>query len=152
MSNIKKSCKKIAKYAMTKIGMYSEEALELIMRTGQAESGYKCLRQVGGPAIGFWQMEPNTMFDIMDNYVLYRPQLRTDLQAIGYNDSNPTVVLLGNILLQAALCRVHYRRVPEKLPKLGDIKGQARYWKKYYNTDQGKGTEEKYIDTVREYL
>ena len=146
MSNIKKSCKKIAKYAMTKIGMYSEEALELIMRTGQAESGYKCLTQIGGPAIGFWQMEPNTMFDIIDNYVLYRPQIKTDLYSIGYNDSDSADILLGNITLQAALCRIHYRRVPAKLPKLGDIKGQAKYWKKYYNTELGKGTIEHFME------
>ena len=42
-----------------------EAARQLILRTGAAESGYQTRRQYGGgPARGFWQMEPATEEDI----------------------------------------------------------------------------------------
>ena len=38
-----------------------EAAAQLVYRTGLAESGYRVTRQVGGgPARGYWQMEPAT--------------------------------------------------------------------------------------------
>jgi len=33
-----------------------------------------------------------------------------------------------------AMARVHYLRVPERLPEAGDLNGQAAYWARYYNT------------------
>lgn len=43
-----------------------------------------------------------------------------------------------NIALQIAMCRLHYRRVPQALPN--NIEEQAAYWKKHYNTYKGKGS------------
>jgi hypothetical protein len=43
------------------------------------------------------------------------------------------------------MCRLHYRRVPEPLPDAEDINGLAAYWKKYYNTKAGRGSESEFI-------
>ena len=48
------------------------------------------------------------------------------------------------------MARIHYLRVPEKLPD--NLIGYSRYWKKYYNTEQGKGTEEEFVKNYNMYI
>ena len=125
----------------------SEAAREMIYRTGKAESGYKTLQQYGGgPALGFFHMEPATASDICDNYVMYRPKYRDKLFSLGFNDSDMNFCLISNVAIQVALCRLHYRRVPSALPKITDLEGQAKYWKKYYNSHLGKGTIKHFME------
>ena len=58
---MEKSIKKIIKDSLEFINLDSEDARDLIYKTGKAESGYKTLQQYGGgPALGFFQMEPAT--------------------------------------------------------------------------------------------
>jgi len=47
------------------------------------------------------------------------------------------------------MCRVKYFQVKEALPT--DLAGWAGYWKTYYNTRLGKGTEEGFIRDYKEY-
>ena len=142
-----KSIKKIIKLSLQHLGLDSEDARNLIYRTGKAESGYKTLQQYGGgPALGFFQMEPNTALDIWNNYVMYRPKYRDKLYSLGFDDGTLEFCLLSNIGLQAAFCRLHYRRVPSALPASDNLEGQARYWKKYYNSDLGKGTIKHFME------
>ena len=49
-----------------------------------------------------------------------------------------------NDLYAAAMCRLHYRRVPAPLPQLGDPDAVAAYWKQHYNTALGAGTPEQF--------
>ena len=144
---MKKSIKKIIKLALQHLGLDSEDARSLIYNTGKAESDYKTLQQYGGgPALGFFQMEPATCRDIWDNYVMYRPKYRDKLYALGFDEGTLEFCLLSNVGLQAALCRLHYRRVPSPLPKAGDLEAQAKYWKEFYNTRLGKGTIEHFME------
>ena len=141
------SVKRIIKLALEHLDLDSEDARSLIYNTGKVESGYRTLQQYGGgPALGFFQMEPNTALDIWDNYVMYRPKYREKLYALGFDDGALKFCLLSNIGLQAALCRLHYRRVPSALPKADNLKAQAKYWKKFYNTEAGKGTIKHFME------
>ena len=142
-----KSIKKIIKLALQHLDLDSEDARNLIYRTGKAESGYKTLQQYGGgPALGFFQMEPNTALDIWNNYVMYRPKYRDKLYSLGFDDGTLEFCLLSNIGLQAAFCRLHYRRVPSALPSMDNLENQAKYWKKYYISDLGKGTVKHFME------
>ena len=144
---MEKSIKKIIKLALQHLDLDSEDARSLIYKTGKAESGYKTLQQYGGgPALGFFQMEPNTALDIWNNYVMYRPKYRDKLYALGFDEGALGFCLLSNIGLQAALCRLHYRRVPSALPKANNLEAQAKYWKAFYNTEKGKGTIEHFME------
>ena len=58
-------------------------------------------------------------------------------------------ILTNNITAQICMCRLHYRRVPKPLPK--NLMEQASQWKKYYNSSKGKGTVEKFIQTINHY-
>lgn len=122
-----------------------EAAYYLILRTGDAESGYRTRKQYGGgPARGFWQMEPATERDIWENYISYRPSLKDKLHAT----VEPGDDLENSDLYACAMCRLHYLRVPESLPAADDIDAQARYWKAHYNTATGKGTVEHFIKSA----
>ena len=129
------------------LGLYSAAASELVLGTCLQESRLCCIKQLGsGPALGVAQMEPATHDDIWENYLRYRDRLANAVLEIGGPDSRE---LIWNLRYSVAMCRVHYRRVREPLPRAGDLKRQAAYWKKYYNTDLGKGTEEEYINSWR---
>ena len=113
-----------------------------------AESGYRALKGYGdgNPAIGFWQIEPATMNDMMENYIQYRSHYKKNLVSLGMNFKKDTIIsVMSNMAVQAALCRLHYRRDKDPLPSWDDIEGQAKYWKRVYNTVEGRGTVEHFI-------
>jgi hypothetical protein len=143
---MEKSIKKIIKYVLGKIDMDSEDARAMIFATGKAESGYRVLEQMGGPAVGFFQVEPATAQDVWDNYVFYRPQIKTDLYALGLDDGDLKHSIMSSIALQVAFARLQYRRFKDPLPKSDNKEAQAKYWKKFYNTELGRGTIEHFLE------
>ena len=52
--------------------------------------------------------------------------------------------------LACLFARLHYLRVAEAVPD--DLRGQAGYWKRYYNTRLGKGTVVGYMDKWRQFV
>ena len=123
----------------------SDEAVDLIFETGMTETGYKHLEQMGnGPAVSFFQLEPNTIKDIWDNYVIYRKPLIEGLYKLGYIEEYPSFSVMTNIAVAIAFCRIHYRRQPGPIPKIEEER--AKYWKEYYNTRLGKGTVHHYLE------
>ena len=140
--------KEIVEYALYRVDSYSDDALALVVRTGMAESGYRALKGYGegNPAIGFWQIEPATMNDMMKNYIHYRSNYKKNLISLGMNfEKDTTMSVMSNMAVQAALCRLHYRRDKDPIPSWDDLEGQARYWKRVYNTVEGRGTVEHFI-------
>jgi len=130
--------------------MYSVEAIELVIGTCCQESrGGRFIKQIGGgPALGIYQMEPDTAKDIINNYLKYRPELYGRVFSF-YNDKQTLEEnLKGNLYFQTAMCRVHYYRCKGAIPK--SPKGQSMYWKKNYNTPSGKGKPEEYIANYNE--
>lgn len=111
----------------------------------ESECG-KYIKQIKGPACGIFQIEPNTARDIIDNYINYRENLKD----IHYKLYNIHLTLEENLCYNLAysifMCRVFYLRIKEPIPE--SIVDQAKYWKKYYNTHLGKGTEQLYINKV----
>ena len=141
--------KEIVEYSLYKIDCYSDDALALVVRTGMAESSYTALRGYGknNPAIGFWQIEPATMYDMMRNYIAYKPQYRKALEKLGMQlkGDDIEISVISNMAVQAALCRLHYRRDKYSLPSWDSIEDQGKYWKRVYNTHMGRGTVKHFI-------
>ena len=140
--------KEIVEYALYKIDSYSDDALALVVRTGMAESGYRALKGYGegNPAIGFWQIEPATMNDMITNYIHYRSHYKKNLISLGMNFENDTTLsVMSNMAVQAALCRLHYRRDKDPIPSWDDVEAQGSYWKRVYNTVEGRGTVEHFM-------
>jgi hypothetical protein len=131
--------------ALKKIDLYSPAAAELVLGTAIQESRLQYLKQLGnGPALGLFQMEPNTFLDIWHNYLVYREALAIKVTQLAHALTPEAMV--SDLLFSAAMCRVHYRRVQEPLPGQGDYEAQAAYWKEHYNTHMGAGTEEEYLE------
>lgn len=130
---------------------YSETAVELLMMTAAHESHLgEYIAQVGGPALGIYQMEPATRKDIWKNFLMYRDGLSVKLANLE-PDISVVSPLITNLTYATAMARVHYFRVPEALPE-GCLQNEetfrklAAYAKKYYNTELGKATEEDYYE------
>ena len=124
--------------------MEGENAERLMLGTALAESGGGALRQRGGgPALGFWQMEPATHDDIWDNFLTHRPDMAHDVLDAALIDGRGAEALAFNLRYACALARVHYWRVPAPIPDT--VKAQAGYWKQHYNTPAGKGEVEHYL-------
>jgi len=143
---MKQEIKDIIKFTLQYLDMDSEDAREMVYRTGMAETGYKHLRQMGGgPALGFFQCEPATFQDTLDNYIAYRPELKTKLYGLGYDEAYWQERFMSNIALQVAFCRLKYRRDKHMIPSFEDMTAQAKYWKRVYNSELGKGTVEHFL-------
>ena len=151
-----KEIKEIAEYSLYKLDCYSDDALALVVRTGMAESGYRALKGYGenNPAIGFWQIEPATLYDMMRNYIVYRPQYGKALEKLGmeFKGDDIEMSVISNMAVQAALCRLHYRRDSKPIPSWDDLQAQGEYWKRVYNTSKGRGTIKHFIEANKSVL
>lgn len=132
--------------ALQRTDLWSPSAENLVLGTGLQESRLSYVDQLTpgpGPAYGLFQMEAATYSDIWDNYLPSQPLLASRLKNMAGFDElaiPPVEELWGNNFFSAAMCRVHYRRVPASLPPSTYAMEMARYWKTYYNTSLGKGS------------
>lgn len=139
--------------------LYSPAASNLLMGTAAQESRLGTyIRQLGsGPALGIFQMEPLTHDDIWLNYLAHRRELKRTISKylswrhFGAHSSLFAEELEWNLAYATAMARVHYLRVPERLPPSNDVEGLARYWKQHYNTPLGGGTEQEFMHNYSQY-
>jgi hypothetical protein len=138
----------------------SESAVDMVLATGIIESRYEYITQMNdGPAKSFFQVEPATAVDNCMHYLKHRPELMqkcaeaslVDLKHWqNYDERVWANILEKNIAAGIIHCRIKYWRVPKRMPNT--IEGQADYWKKYYNTEGGKGDPEHFVEAVKKYL
>jgi len=139
------------------IGLYSEAAENLLIGTIKQESaGGRYLKQINGPALGIYQIEPATHQDIYENFLVYKeglgdkivellPAFITEAPENSGQKYATEQQLITNLSYATAIARIVYYRRPEALPYSDDIEGLAAYWKQHYNTPLGAGTEEEFI-------
>jgi len=134
--------------ALIAIDSYSDDRLDMVFVTGAGESLYQDVRQRNGPALSWFQMEPLTHDDIWSNF-LNQPSKQHLVDGLMKLTKRPSYQELEvNPFYAAAMCAIHYMRFPERLPRQGMRAAQAHYWKKYYNTEKGKGTVEDFMEKV----
>lgn len=132
-----KQLRELVELVLERAGLGGPEAVELLMLTAAAESaGGRYLRQIGGPALGIFQMEPDTERDIWLNWLGRRPELAG---LVGRHRSLSGIDLQANLAYQILMARCHYLRVPDALPAASDVAGMAAYWKEHWNTWKGRG-------------
>lgn len=144
----------IVEPVLSKLRLYSKNAEELLVFTCAAESlGGTYLHQVKGPALGIYQMEPNTYTDIWVNYIRGRNQLAT-LMAMhfGCNKIPEVERLIYDLHFATALTRIHYLRISHNIPEPADTEGLWAYYKKYYNTEKGKASKESSIKKYHDFI
>lgn len=132
----------------------TEMAERLLVLTCYAESlGGTYLKQVGGPALGIYQMEPFTHDDIWKHFLI-SARMKDAKNALYLTLGNAHYIqgdilpfsdaLIGNLEYATMMARIHYYRVPTSLPSASNAQsaneGAAQYWKDHYNTHLGAGT------------
>lgn len=144
----------IIKPVLRDLVLYSDDAVELLLFTCAVESlGGTFLKQVNGPALGIYQMEPETHNDIWQNFIS--------------NHSSRTLIMVSNfdcirtpseermvwdLRYATAMCRLHYARVKDTLPAAKDIDAVWEYYKKYYNTVHGAASKIKALIAYRAFF
>lgn len=138
--------------ALKHIGCYSEDAVNLLLGTMAQESAYgKYRRQLGnGPALGVFQMEPNTHDDIVKNFLKYKKELSKKILEYSGLAAFSSLQLERNDKYAICMARMQYWRFPDKMPKT--IEGYAELWKKRYNTPLGAGTVNEFIHNYNKYV
>lgn len=134
------------------LGMWSPASESQLLGTAVHESGgLRYIRQLeGGPALSFYGIEPRTHDDLFENFLRYRPDLYRAVLRLTDAAAPSKDALLHDMRYATAIARLIYFR--DKLPIPEDLEGQAAYWKRVWNTVEGRGTEAQYLENWRRYV
>jgi hypothetical protein len=110
------------------------------------------LKQVRGPALGVFQIEPNTYNDMWGNWIMYRQNILTGLNDMwGASSLDWRIRMRADLAYQIVMARIFYLRVPAPIPANDHPLGLAHYYKKYFNTHLGKATPEEAYKNYNKY-
>ncbi len=154
MFNVEQFRKEIIEVALHKLGVYSDSGLELLTLTCAQESmGGTYIKQIEGPALGVFQMEPKTHDDLWATFLPNRSDLAYRiLGAIYLSTKPPAEFLKYNLLYAAMMCRIRYMTVSEPLPASNDILALARYWDINYNRNRLAGFPEEAVAAYNKFM
>ncbi len=148
----------IIKPALNAIGLCSDSSINLLLGTAAQETNLgRYLVQtnidpyLGG--IGLYQMEAKTYEYIWEKHVNRSIHMRAKVRLyLGYEGRPMAARMASDMGLATIMARLNYANVLERLPDAKDVKALARYWKIYWNTMAGKGTEDQFIDHYKEFI
>jgi len=133
-------------------GYDSKNARMLLLATAAVESncGYY-IKQINGPALGPWEMEPFTHDDIWCNCDFLRKpdnvRVMNSMQLELDKDHEDSYNLMVSPMYSCAMARLKYAMDPAPLPSWDDPKAIYTYYKRIYNTHQGATTGLKFRDS-----
>ena len=138
-------------------------AEKLLLGTALHESGgLRYIQQLNGPAVGIYQMEPDTYYDLCKSIVKgkyyekilgYAPRTICPIYAATKEGFPPPHAYLRvNNQWATVMARMFYYRVKAPLPPHNDIDGLAAYYKKYWNTPKGKARVVDFIAALEPHL
>lgn len=107
------------------------------------------IKQLNGPALGIAQMEPATHDSIWQSYLPNQNILTHKLMTLlGFARAPKANQMINDMLYSVVMCACLYKwrleSHKENSPKT--IIEAAQVWKKYYNSNQGKGTTDEFIN------
>lgn len=141
----------IIKPTLINLLMFSDDAIALLLFTCAVESnGGSYLKQIKGPALGIYQMEPTTYNDIWQNYIKNKQTLMTILSSNFNIYTMPDEErLIYDLRFATIMTRIHYARVFEPLPANANVYHMWEYYKAHYNFLHGQATQE---ESIEKYL
>ncbi|WP_256079140.1 PAAR domain-containing protein [Massilia sp. YIM B04103] len=134
--------------ALHLLDLQSSAMENLLLGTAIHESGsFEFRKQTVGPALSFFQIEPDTANFYLSSLKKTDIQTYTKIHSLG--SGNFQRDLESNDKFAAAIAAIIYHdrlgRQSISLPASDDIKSLAKIWKQLYNTKKGKGTAEQFI-------
>ncbi len=134
------------------LGMYSDDAVNLLLGTCATESDFGAFRQQlgGGPALGVYEMEEVTYRDCW-RYIYLHDNILERVRALCPEASHETFALIENDdVLATVMTRIKYWMIPDAVPS--GIVDLAEYWKQWYNTPNGQGTTADFLSKYAQYV
>ncbi len=137
--------------ALQAVGLWHVAIENLLVGTALQESNLYYLKQVGGPALGFYQIEPATYAWIKEKikeHILCRNIIAKCNLACIPEDPD---ILGWHLRFAIIVARFRYLVIPDPLPLADDLEGLARYWKRFYNTANGDGTARQFMENYMKH-
>ncbi|MBT4083561.1 MAG: hypothetical protein HOD58_06290 [Gammaproteobacteria bacterium] len=146
--------KQIIRPTLKFLDKWSPAAENLLLGTAAQESQMGTyLRQIGGgPACGMFQIEPKTNRDVWNKYLKYRPDIAEKVSSFMYSGFDQDFMLVSSLPYATSIARLVYWRSPLPLPNANDVEGLAEMWKEVYNTKNGAGTEQEFVENYHRYV
>jgi hypothetical protein len=161
----------LKEYAKVRTGAFSDDVVELLMGTAAIESklGHFLQQIGGGPALGPFQVEPDTEVDNWNNYLRFKPVearfVRSFMSARAaadvfdgdkvriplYHTPAMKQELATNLPYNMLMARIKYLRAPKALPKATDHIGMGNYWELYYQGDPSRTIGESAAEFAEAY-
>ena len=142
--------KDIVRFSLRPIGKWSVEAENILFMIAAHESLLgKELKQINGPALGLYGMEPDTLFDLYKTYLVRKPGYVKDIVRMTGVTEPSLEHLQFNPVYSTVIARIKLLRDSAPLPT--DVPTMAVYAKRVWN-GTGKATPEKYISAYFSFL
>ncbi len=132
----------------------SPAARQLLLATsGQESHCGDYVKQVKGPALGPYQMEPATIQDLFTHFATGDKLVLVQRFLSEAEKASPGLIgLVGNFYYSTAVARMNYRRFSAPLPAFNDQEGMWNYYKKYWNSVAGAATKEDFDTNWERYV
>jgi len=154
MFNNQQFRKNIIQASLEPIDLYSPEDEDLLIATMAHESkGGFYLVQIKGPAIGVYQMEPNTYKLIWKR--LYSENLSLTskiLDFLGYDKSPDFTNMIFDLRLSTIMARLLYYFAQRKLTNKDDVDEIWLIYKTYYNSNKGEAQKDEFIADYMRFI
>lgn len=148
----------IIRPALSAIGLCSDNAIQLLLGTAAQETQLgRYLVQTNitpyNGGIGIYQMQAPSYVHIWGRHVDSSISMKAKMKLyLGYEGMPMASRMASDLALSTIMARLFYANVLERLPDEKDVPAMARYWKLYWNTMAGKGTQDQFIDNYKEYV
>jgi hypothetical protein len=133
--------------------MYSKEMEELLVFTCAVESaGGTYVKQIQGPAVGVFQIEPASLTDLWCNFIIRNPYIVNLLTLnFGVHRMPSPESLITDLRIAAAICALYYKR---KKANLTSISPDSLWdvYKPLYNTVKGKAEKEASLKAYAKFI
>lgn len=133
--------------------MYTKELSELIVFTCAVESaGGTYVKQLNGPAVGIYQIEPNSYTDLWVNFIIRQPFI-VNLLTLNFavHRMPPADALITDLRLATAMCALFYKRHKVIIPST-EVEELWELYKKYYNTELGKAEHDASLKAYAKFV
>lgn len=153
MFNITQFRENIVNPVLHDLQMYTKEMAELIVFTCAVESnGGTYVKQIKGPALGIYQVEPSTFTDIWVNFIIRNPYI-VNLLTLNFavHRMPAPIEVVTDLRLATAFCALHYKRYKVQ-PESIEPNVLWEPYKQYYNTIKGKSEKTKSIKAYQAFI
>jgi len=141
----------VLKPTLNDMKMFSIEAVYLMYATAYTESRLTHLKQLNGPALGIFQIEPATYLDVK-RYLDTRENIKARVLRAIDNVDIPcsSLHLVTDLKLSTIFARLKYWMSPQPLPDKYQNIDMYHYYKTIYNCNPHVDSKEVFLYALKE--